>query len=321
MNDSLPAPEPRAAHVPVLLGEVLEWLDPRPGQVVVDGTVGAGGHARAILPRIQPGGRLIGLDRDPTMLNLARQHLPEPACTLIHASYARLREVLTSLRIPEVDAVLVDLGVSSDQLADPQRGFGFESQGLDMRFDPTQGRTARDLLNRAPQEELARIFFEYGQERFSRRIARRIVESRPIESAAQLAETVRRALPRGRPRQRIHPATRVFQALRIAVNDELGALETLLQQQLPASLRAGGRTVVISFHSLEDRIVKQSFRDRSRWQNLTRKPVTASAAEVRRNPRARSARLRSAVWLGSGKAAGEPASSRARENSSPACSN
>jgi 16S rRNA (cytosine1402-N4)-methyltransferase len=291
-----------AVHVPVLLAEVLQWLDPQPGQVIVDGTVGAGGHAAQILPRLQPGGRLIGLDRDPMMLQHAQSALAAtgPAgagCPLVHASYAELGRVLGELGIEAVDGVLVDLGLSSDQLAHADRGFGFESVGLDMRFDPTQGRPATALLNELSAHELADIFFHYGEERFARRFARRIVDSRPIESATQLAEIVKRAAPGGRGRQRIHPATRVFQALRIAVNDELGALENLLQRELPATLKPGGRAVVISFHSLEDRIVKRAFRD-GPWEVLTRKPVTASEEEERTNPRSRSAKLRAAKWLG-----------------------
>lgn len=319
-----PASSSGAVHIPVLPAEVLHWLDPQPGQVIVDGTVGAGGHAALILPRIQPGGRLIGLDRDPMMLTHAQCVLSNAAVAsgstagqassgtqieassgtrieagfeLVHASYAELQRVLGDLGVEVVDGVLVDLGLSSDQLAHADRGFGFESAGLDMRFDPTHGRSAAELLNSAPAEELADIFYHYGEERFARRIARRIVEKRPIETATQLAELVKRAVP-GHGRQRIHPATRVFQALRIAVNDELGALEALLGRELPASLRPGGRAVVISFHSLEDRIVKRAFRD-GPWEVLTKKPVTASADEERQNPRSRSAKLRAAKWLGS----------------------
>jgi len=315
MSDSS-ASQAGAVHVPVLLAEVLQWLDPQPGQVIVDGTVGAGGHAAQILPKLQPGGRLIGLDRDPMMLQHARSIVStaaspdgrtagqassgtqiEAAFELMHASYAELGRVLGELEIEAVDGVLVDLGLSSDQLAHADRGFGFESTGLDMRFDTTRGRTAKALLNELPAHELADVFFHYGEERFARRIARRVVDSRPIESATQLAEIVKRAAPGGRGHQRIHPATRVFQALRIAVNDELGALEHLLHNELPARLKPGGRAVVISFHSLEDRIVKRAFRDGA-WDVLTRKPVTATETEEQQNPRSRSAKLRAAKWLG-----------------------
>ena len=285
-----------AVHVPVLLGPVLEYLDLHPGLVVVDGTVGAGGHARHILERIEPGGTLIGLDRDPMMLEHARTILNRPNVSLVHASYADLGQALAGPGIAAVDRVLVDLGLSSDQLADAGRGFSFDVDGpLDMRFDPSLGQTAAELVNRLPEAELARILFEFGEERHSRRIARRIVSQRPIRSAVALADLVRRAVRPPRGRQRIHPATRVFQALRIAVNDELGALQTLLLDELPRRLRLGGRAVVISFHSLEDRLVKQAFRDRDQWENLTRKPVVAEAAEVCANPRSRSAKLRAAV--------------------------
>jgi 16S rRNA (cytosine1402-N4)-methyltransferase len=292
---------PGAVHVPVVLSEVLEFLDLKPGLVVVDGTVGAGGHALEILKRIQPGGRLIGLDRDPMMLAHARAVLPADDADLVHASYAELNDVLSEREIAKVDRVLVDLGLSSDQLADAARGFSFDSDaGLDMRFDTSRGQSAEELINQAPTDELARIIYEYGEERHSRRIARRIVERRPIRTAAQFSDAVCSALPKGRGWSRMHPATRVFQALRIAVNNELEQLKTLLDEQLPHCLAEGGRAVVISFHSLEDRLVKQSFRDRTHWENLTRKPVTASEAEQAANPRSRSAKLRAAVWRGQG---------------------
>lgn len=290
---------PGAAHVPVLLHEVLEFLDLHPGLTVIDGTVGAGGHAREILHRIQPGGRLIGLDRDPMMLAHARRALPADGVELVKASYAELSDVLSEREIESVDRVLVDLGLSSDQLADAARGFSFDSDaGLDMRFDTSRGESAAELVNQSSAEELARIIYEYGEERHSRRIARRIVERRPIRTAAQLSDAVCSALPKGRGWSRIHPATRVFQALRIAVNGELEQLPELLGEQLPRCLMTGGRAVVISFHSLEDRLVKQAFRDRSRWENLTRKPITPSEAEQQANPRSRSAKLRAAAWRG-----------------------
>jgi 16S rRNA (cytosine1402-N4)-methyltransferase len=301
MCDPIPGRESaqQPVHVPVLLGPVLDFLDLHPGLVVVDGTVGAGGHAQHILERIQPGGRLIGMDRDPMMLAHARKVLTQPDVCLVHANYADLGQALAGRGLSFVDRVLIDLGLSSDQLADAGRGFSFDADGpLDMRFDTSHGPTAADLVNRCPEAELARILFEYGEERHSRRIARRIVAQRPIRTAAELAELVRRAAPPHRGRQRIHPATRVFQALRIAANDELGALRTLLHNELPRVLRPGGRAVVISFHSLEDRLVKQAFRDRDRWENLTRKPVIADEAELRANPRSRSAKLRAAVIKG-----------------------
>ena len=299
---SLPEPDSGAGavHVAVLLQEVLALLDLRPGLTVVDGTVGAGGHAREILSRIQPGGRLIGLDRDPMMLAHARSVLPADGVELVHASYAELTAVLAERGIPTVDRMLVDLGLSSDQLGDAARGFGFDSgAGLDMRFDVARGASAADLVNSLPESELADILYQYGEERLSRRIARRIVERRPIRTAAQLADAVCSAQPKGKAWSRIHPATRVFQALRIAVNEELEQLQLLLDRELPAALSPGGRAAVISFHSLEDRLVKQAFRNRERWENLTRKPVTAGDAELAANPRSRSAKLRGAVWRGS----------------------
>jgi 16S rRNA (cytosine1402-N4)-methyltransferase len=233
------------------------------------------------------------------MLAHARKVLTQPDVCLVHANYADLGQALAGRGLSFVDRVLIDLGLSSDQLADAGRGFSFDADGpLDMRVDTSHGPTAADLVNRCPEAELARILFEYGEERHSRRIARRIVAQRPIRTAAELAELVRRAAPPHRGRQRIHPATRVFQALRIAANDELGALRTLLHNELPRVLRPGGRAVVISFHSLEDRLVKQAFRDRDRWENLTRKPVIADEAELRANPRSRSAKLRAAVIKG-----------------------
>jgi 16S rRNA (cytosine1402-N4)-methyltransferase len=288
-------------HVPVLPAEVLETLAPAPGQVLVDATVGGGGHARLLAERVAPTGRVIGLDRDATMLDLARPRLEGLPVTLVQANFDRLRTVLDDLGLDAVDGVLADLGVCSDQLDAAERGFSFTQEGpLDMRLDSTQGEPASALLKRLNERDLADLIYEYGEERFSRRIARKIVEVRkrePLETTEQLAELVRRCVPRprkvNRRRPAIDPATRVFQALRIAVNDELGALDRLLAA-LPGCVRPGGRVVVISFHSLEDRRVKQAFRDRSVWEALTRKPVQAGEEEVRQNPRARSAKLRAA---------------------------
>jgi 16S rRNA (cytosine1402-N4)-methyltransferase len=282
-------------HIPVLPAEVLHWLDPRPGQTIVDCTVGAGGHARLIAERIAPDGRLIALDQDATMIELARPMLAGLPVTFVHGAFDQLTDVLRDQGLTSVDAVLADLGVSSDQLDDPNRGLSFQhNASLDMRMDPTRGETAADLLRRLPERDLADLIYQFGEERFSRRIARRIVEARerePIATTGQLAELVRRCVPRGRGT--IDPATRTFQALRIAVNDELGALDRLLGQ-LPDCVKPGGRAVIISFHSLEDRRVKQAFRDSALWQVLTKKPVTAGADEERTNPRSRSAKLRAA---------------------------
>jgi 16S rRNA (cytosine1402-N4)-methyltransferase len=298
MNDPPAAAGPR--HVPVLPQEVLHGLDPQPGQVFVDATVGGGGHTRLLAERVGPGGRVVGLDQDPTMLEPARGRLDGLPVTLVHANFDQLPAVLAELGISAVDGVLADLGVCSDQLDAAGRGLSFQQDGpLDMRLDPTGGETAADLLRWVNERDLADLIYRYGEERFSRRIARRVVEARqtaPVTTTAQLAELVRRCVPRPRDRHAIDPATRVFQALRIAVNDELGALERFLAA-LPRCLKPGGRAAVISFHSLEDRRVKQAFRQPP-WEALTRKPVQAGDEEVAANPRARSAKLRVARRLG-----------------------
>jgi 16S rRNA (cytosine1402-N4)-methyltransferase len=296
MNGPDPGAEPR--HVPVLLAEVLDALAVAAGHVVVDATVGAGGHTRLLAQRLMPGGRLIGLDQDAAMLDLARPRLEGLPVTFVQANFERLPEVLDELGFSQVDAVFADLGFCSDQLDDPQRGLSFSRPGpLDMRLDPASGEPASALLRRLSERDLADVIYEYGEERFSRRIARKIVEVRkrtPLETTDQLADLVRRCVPHRGRKHAIDPATRMFQALRIAVNDELGALDRLLAA-LPGCVKPGGRAAIISFHSLEDRRVKQAFRDRSIWQALTRKPVQASEEETRNNPRARSAKLRAAV--------------------------
>ncbi len=292
-------PEPH--HVPVLAAEVLNFLAPQPGQIIVDATVGAGGHARLLAERLGPAGHLIGLDRDERMLALARPRLSQSSCqvSLVQENIERLREVLDHLGIAAVDGVLADLGICSDQLDDPERGFTFQQSGpLDMRMDASAGESAAGLLRRLSERELADLFWKYGEERLSRRIARRIVETRrrePLQTTDQLAQLVRHCVPRPRGRQ-FDPATRVFQALRIAVNDELPALDRFLEK-LPGCLKPGGRVVMISFHSLEDRRVKQTLRDRRHWQVLTKKPIQAGEEELRQNPRARSAKLRAASRL------------------------
>jgi 16S rRNA (cytosine1402-N4)-methyltransferase len=283
-------------HLPVLPAEVLHWLDPHPGQVIVDCTVGGGGHSCLIAERVLPDGRVIGLDQDPAMLDLARQKLADLPVTLVHAAFDQIAEVLDDQGITAVDGVLADLGISSDQLDDPSRGLSFQHNApLDMRMDPTRGETAADLLRRLPERDLADVIYQFGEERFSRRIARKLVEARerePIETTGQLADLVRRCVPRGRGS--IDPATRTFQALRIAVNDELESLDRLLAL-LPMCLKPGGRAVIISFHSLEDRRVKQAFRKSALWKVLTKKPVTVGEDEERTNPRSRSAKLRAAM--------------------------
>jgi len=291
----------RSVHVPVLLREVLRYLAPQPGQVIVDGTTGGGGHSGEILSRIGETGQLIGLDRDPMMLGFAGKRLEGTNVTLVHSSYARLREVLDELHIDCVDAVLLDLGLSSDQLADRERGFGFAAEGpLDLRFDTTVGTPAWRLLETADADELTRIFTDYGEERYARKIAEGIVTrraSRPIKMAAELSAVVTDAVPGKSRRTERQPAARVFQALRIAVNEELGQLETFLKTQLDEILKTGGRAAIISFHSLEDRLVKNAFRDKQRFRVLTPKPVIPIAAEQRANPRSRSAKFRAVERL------------------------
>jgi 16S rRNA (cytosine1402-N4)-methyltransferase len=287
------SPEP-ARHVPVLPRETLDLLDPQPGETWVDATVGAGGHSRLIAERVGPSGRVIGLDQDPTMLERAKVRLAALPVTLVHANFDQLAAALASVGVKEVDGVLADLGFASDQMDAAERGLSFQQDGpLDMRLDPTAGETAADLIARLSDYDLAKIFFEYGEERHSRRVARKIVETRkqaPIHTTKQLADLVRSCVPREKGRS-FDPATRTFQGLRIAVNDELGSLERLLSQ-LSRIVRPGGRVGIISFHSLEDRRVKHAFQDRETWEPLTKKPVIAGDDEVRDNPRARSAKLR-----------------------------
>jgi 16S rRNA (cytosine1402-N4)-methyltransferase len=277
-----------------MLAEVLTALSAAPDAIIVDGTVGGGGHALQLARRLQPPGHLFGFDRDPEMLAIAAATLQGLPVTLVHAPYSQVGDELTRRGVGPVDAFLLDLGLSSDQLSWAGRGFSYASPGpLDMRFDPDESLTAQEILNSHDAESLANLFYHYGEERYSRRIARRIVEYREqvgaIETTDQLASIVRRAIP-GK-RGKIDPATRVFQALRIAVNDEFTILDRTLAQ-LPIWLKPGGRAAIISFHSLEDRRVKYAFRDDDRLKALTKKPITASADEIRGNPRARSAKLR-----------------------------
>jgi 16S rRNA (cytosine1402-N4)-methyltransferase len=301
MTSTSDASGPR--HVAVLPEEVLKFLAPAAGQIFVDATCGAGGHTRLIAQHLGTQGRLIALDRDATMLELARPRLEGMPVTLVQANFDRLRQVLDELSIAEVDGILADLGICSDQLDTAERGFSFQEAGpLDMRLNPEEGEPASTLLRRLNERQLADLFWQFGEERFSRRIARKIVEVRqrtPLTTTEQLADLVRRCVPRPKGRGRrpgIDPATRVFQALRIAVNDELGALERFLEV-LPRCLKPGGRAAIISFHSLEDRRAKQAFAKRDVWQVLTKKPVQASEEEIAKNPRARSAKLRAAIRL------------------------
>lgn len=288
-------------HVPVMLDEVVQWLRPRAGAVLVDGTLGGGGHTRALAERVGASGRVLALDRDPAAVAAAETNLAGLPVAVVRANFADLPEVLNEMEIAEVDGVLLDLGVSSDQLADPERGFSFAAAGpLDLRFNPSAGKPAWRLLERLKPEHLAELISRYGEERYARRIAAAIADRRrtsPIRTAAELAELVRRCVPRSRTGHSIDPATRTFQALRIAVNDELKWLEVALRR-LPDCLAREGRLVVISFHSLEDRRVKEAFRDDSRLQPLTKKPLRPSEQEVAANPRSRSAKLRVAERSG-----------------------
>ncbi len=292
-----------AVHTPVLLRDVQRVLELQPGLVVVDGTVGAGGHARMIVSQIGDTGMLIGLDRDPMMLRLAAAVLPVSERVILRqASYVELTDVLKQLGIPTVDRVLLDLGLSSDQLADESRGFGFRAEGpLDLRFDTRRGRPASELLATATVDELEHWLKEYGEDPESGRIARCLVKraaTNPILTGADLANAVAECLgiKRREPGDK-NPATRVFQALRIAVNQELDHVKRGLEESLFRSLKPGGLAAVISFHSLEDRIVKQEFRRADRWDCLTAKPIVASHQEQRVNPRSRSAKLRVARKL------------------------
>jgi 16S rRNA (cytosine1402-N4)-methyltransferase len=284
-----------AGHVPVLVREALELLAVRPGGLWVDGTVGLGGHAEALLRACAPDGRLLGLDRDGETLERARQRLL-PFGDRARLEQADFREIEERLAGERASGILLDLGVSSAQLGDPERGFSFQAEGpLDMRMDRSGGATAAELVNRMREHDLAVLIHEYGEERASRRIARAICRARedaPIRTTTRLAEIVRRAAPRSR-RPGHNPATRTFQALRIRVNRELDGLEPAFERAARC-LRPGGRLAVIAFHSLEDRAAKQAFRSLagSGFSLLTRKPVRPAEAEVRGNPRARSARLR-----------------------------
>ncbi len=282
-------------HTPVLSAEVMSLLDIRPGMRVVDGTLGGGGHTRLFAEAVGPEGLVIAIDRDPVAIERGARELAGLPVRFAQANYRDLPEVLDALSLDRVDRVLLDVGLSSDQLADATRGFSFDSDGpLDLRFDPTEGEPAWRLVNRMRPETLADLIHEFGEERFSRRIARRIATARakePIRSAREFARIVTSAIPRQYPPPRIHPATRTFQALRIAVNEELKSLRIALER-IPTRLAPGGRVAVISFHSLEDRLAKEAFRNRQVWEPLTRGPVEAGDDELARNPRSRSAKLR-----------------------------
>ncbi len=309
-----PPPDPQgSSHVPVLLDEVLDGLQIRPGGRYIDGTLGGGGHTRHILHHSQPDGQVLGLDADPAALRRVGESQAEAVSQgrlhLVHTVFERMAEAATAHHFTPVDGILLDLGVSSFQLETGERGFSFSQSGpLDMRMDPTAALSAADLVNDWPEEELANTIFQYGEERKSRRIARYLVAHRPFHTTDELADAVERAVG-GRRGSRIHPATRTFQALRIAVNDELGQLERVLPIALDL-LKPGGRLVIISFHSLEDRIVKQWMKAESQSYvpdrhhprggvdrvptlvAITHKPITPGPDELAVNPRSRSAKLR-----------------------------
>jgi len=297
-------------HRPVLYKEIIHALQPQVGGRYVDGTLGAGGHARGILEASAPDGQLLGLDVDPQALALARKILApyEQRTHLVQASYTSLSRQLVELGWQAVDGIVLDLGVSSMQFDTPERGFSFMNDApLDMRFGPSALQTAADLVNEYSEQELADLIYQYGEERDSRKIARAIVRARPLHTTRQLVAVIEAVSPRRG--DRIHPATRTFQALRIAVNEELASVEEVLPQAL-AGLKSGGRLAVISFHSLEDRIVKDFFREQSKdlvnppyeqiyeeerkatLKEVNRKPITPGEDEIKSNPRARSAKLR-----------------------------
>lgn len=281
-------------HVPVLLSEILEIGNPQPGQFWIDGTAGGGGHSSALAARLGPSGRLLAIDRDPLAAERLTVVLPPDGVAVRCGSYDDAPEMAGGLAWSGCHGILLDLGLSSDQLSDPERGFSFATDGeLDMRFDPTSGIPAWQWLDGSHEREIADTIYKYGEERFSRRIARRIVEQRdrePVRTASQLRELIHRCVP-GARHARLDPATRTFQALRIVVNDELGILERALLR-LPDLLAPGGQMLVISFHSLEDRIVKHAFREDERLEVVTRKPVMAGDAELAVNNRSRSAKMR-----------------------------
>lgn len=306
---------PQPPHLPVLYHEIIHALNPHSPGKYIDATVGAGGHAGGILEKSAPDGLLLALDRDPKALALASQRLSsfQDRVTLVQTSYVNILGEMAKLGWQSVDGIVFDLGLSSMQLDSPDRGFSFQSHGpLDMRFDPGQSLDAAELVNHLPEHDLADLIWRYGEERGSRRIAAAIVQARPIETTIDLAEVIRKAM--GGQRGRIHPATRTFQALRIAVNQELQAVETVMPKAVQA-LAPGGRVAIISFHSLEDRLVKQFFKRESSdcicppdqlvctcghkatIRLITRHPIQSDEAEIAANPRARSARLRVAEKL------------------------
>jgi 16S rRNA (cytosine1402-N4)-methyltransferase len=289
-------------HPPVLLEEVVRWLDVKPGAFVLDATVGLGGHAEALLKAMGPQGRLIAMDRDREAIEMAKVRLAqyENRIVWVWGTFEHLSDALRQAGVEALDGVLFDLGVSSLQLKKAERGFSFYREGpLDMRMDPTEHLTAEAIVNRTPLDRLRTILRELGEERWAHRIARAIVASRPIRTTTELAEVVRRAIPPSARHRSKHPATRTFQAIRMTVNRELPQLAAGLEQAI-RSLKPSGRVAVVSYHSLEDRMVKDTFRAEAqagRLEVLTRKPIRPRPSEVLANPQARSARLRVAMRL------------------------
>lgn len=294
-------------HIPVMLDEILGFLNLKPGQLIVDATTGTGGHSKEILKRILPGGGLIGIDRDQESLDVARERLgaSSGSCTFVQGNFLDMDKILENLKINGIDGILFDLGVSSFQLQDPQRGFSFQREGpLDMRLDRSSYISAYDLINNLNEQEISTLLWNFGQERWHNRIAHLVVQERekhPIATTSELANIVVRSIPsRFRNKHyRIHPATRTFQAVRIAVNRELETLEAAVKKSMEI-LKEGARICVISFHSLEDRVIKLSFKEAhalGRVKIITPKPLTPTLSEVEANPLSRSAKLRVAQKL------------------------
>ncbi|MDR1479036.1 MAG: 16S rRNA (cytosine(1402)-N(4))-methyltransferase RsmH [Planctomycetaceae bacterium] len=313
----------RTVHVPIMIDEVIDLLKPVVGGVYIDGTLGGGGHTEAIYKKIQTKGTIIGIDSDVAAINRTESRLKkifcknnsnslvhhEGAIRLVHANYTYAQDVLKLLGLDRVDGILLDLGLSSDQLNDVERGFSFNADGeLDLRFDTTEGEPAHTLINRLREKDIANLIFQYGDEKFARRIAREIINKRKtknIETAVELAEIVRNCVPQKKPANIrlqnsrsiiIDPATKTFQALRIAVNKELDSLKNILNIA-PKILKQNGKIIVISFHALEDRIVKNTLKNNPAWEIITKKPIISSQSELQQNPRSRSAKLRAAALI------------------------
>jgi len=291
-------------HIPVLLKEVIQYLDPKPGDFIIDGTVGSAGHGEKILEKIGPKGKLLGIDWDKNNIEALKSKIGKNSnVNLLQGNYANLPEIMKNNKLPEADGLLLDLGFSSEQISDSAgRGFSFmKDEILDMRYG-NDGMTAAEVVNSLPEKDLAEIFWGYGEERYSRQIAKKIIEERRMErilTTGRLVEVIKKAVPKNYERGRINPATRTFQALRIYVNDELGNLKKILEI-LNKILKNKGRVVIISFHSLEDRLVKNHFRQMAKEgtvEILTKKPIVASEEEIKINPRSRSAKMRAAKLI------------------------